>query len=197
MIAIIKRFVLFILRIFRRAICLGRKRSISGEFEQLTNVNVVNESPSYTKKSNVLERDWNSWDNKPRTVEEYIENYRENLVKPKTPPPVDPVQKLDLFADMAPTIIKQKKLFLKGEQDNEVNFSRLEATAVAEIPITNELEDWEDDVRQAGWDEIDDNNTKQLIREKRKELRTQRQTQQQQGKQKLNVGNIGERVTVR
>lgn len=37
---------------------------------------------------------------------------------------------------MAPTIIKQKKLFLKGEQDNEVNFSRLEATAVAEIPIT-------------------------------------------------------------
>lgn len=37
---------------------------------------------------------------------------------------------------MAPTIIKQKKLFLKGEQDNEVNFSRLEATAIAEIPIT-------------------------------------------------------------
>lgn len=40
---------------------------------------------------------------------------------------------------MAPTIIKQKKLFLKGEQDNEVNFSRLEATAVAEIPITVNL----------------------------------------------------------
>ncbi|CAO1389834.1 unnamed protein product [Diamesa serratosioi] len=197
MIAIIKRFVLFILRLFRRAICLGRKRSISGEFDQLTTVNVVNESPSYAKKSNVQERDWNSWDNKPRTVEEYIENYRENLVKPKTPPPIDPVQKMDLFADMAPTIIKQKKLFLKGEQDNEVNFSRLEATAVAEIPITNELEDWEDDVRQVGWDEIDDNNTKQLIREKRKELRTQRQTQQQQGKQKLNVGNIAERVTSR
>lgn len=56
MIAIIKRFVLFILRIFRRAICLGRKRSISGEFEQLTNVNVVNESPSYTKKSNVVRK---------------------------------------------------------------------------------------------------------------------------------------------
>lgn len=56
MIAIIKRFVLFILRIFRRAICLGRKRSISGEFDQLTNVNVVNESPSYTKKSNVVRK---------------------------------------------------------------------------------------------------------------------------------------------
>ena len=52
-------------------------------------------------------------------------------------------------------------------------------------------------MRQVGWDEIDDNNTKQLIREKRKELRTQRQTQQQQGKQKLNVGNIAERVTIR
>lgn len=56
MIAIIKRFVLFILRIFRRAICLGRKRSISGEFDQLTNVNVVNESPSYSKKSNVVRK---------------------------------------------------------------------------------------------------------------------------------------------
>lgn len=65
------------------------------------------------------------------------------------------------------------------------------------LTFQNELEDWEDDVRQVGWDEIDDNNTKQLIREKRKELRTQRQTQQQQGKQKLNVGNIAERVTNR
>lgn len=45
-----------------------------------------------------MERDWNSWDDKPRTVEEHIEQYRENLVKPKEPEPVDPVETIDIFA---------------------------------------------------------------------------------------------------
>jgi hypothetical protein len=45
-----------------------------------------------------LERDWNSWDDKPRTVEEHIEQYRESLVKPKEPEPVDEVETIDLFA---------------------------------------------------------------------------------------------------
>lgn len=35
----------------------------------------------------------------------------------------------------------------------------------------NELEDWNEDNQQAGWDEINDQNTKQLIRETRKEQR--------------------------
>ena len=77
--------------------------------------------------------------------------------------------------DMEPKIIKQKKVFLKGQQEESdtTNFSRLEAKATAYIPIKNELEDWEDDpdLQKAGWDEIDDKNTKLLIRDKRRELR--------------------------
>lgn len=37
------------------------------------------------------ERDWNSWDDTPRTVDEHIEQYRQKLVKSKTPPPQDSV----------------------------------------------------------------------------------------------------------
>lgn len=45
-----------------------------------------------------MERDWNSWDDKPRTIDEHIEQYRENLVKVKEPEPVAEVENLDLFA---------------------------------------------------------------------------------------------------
>lgn len=45
-----------------------------------------------------MERDWNSWDDQPRTIEEHIEVYRENLVKPKEPEIVDVVENVDLFA---------------------------------------------------------------------------------------------------
>lgn len=45
-----------------------------------------------------LERDWNSWDDKPRTVGEHIEVYRESLVKAREPEPDDEIEKIDLFA---------------------------------------------------------------------------------------------------
>lgn len=45
------------------------------------------------------------------------------------------------------------------------------------IHLQNELEDWDEDTPKAGWDEINNENTKQLIRENRKELRSQKQKQ--------------------
>lgn len=103
-----------------------------------------------------MERDWNSWDDKPRTIEEHIEVYRENLVKPKEPEVVNEVENLDLFEvssmirfrmlsrchitnifqDMAPKIVKQKKVYLNQGRNEQPSFSRLEATVSAEIPIT-------------------------------------------------------------
>lgn len=44
-----------------------------------------------------MDRDWNSWDDGPRTIEEHIEVYRENLVKSKEPEPVPEVENIDLF----------------------------------------------------------------------------------------------------
>lgn len=115
MIQLVRRFILFILRIFRQALCcFSRKRLDNDASDRLEVVNVVNDSPKFSKGKNVvssfcknffrnlknffkMERDWNSWDDKPRTVEEHIEQYRENLVKPKEPEsPVE--ENLDLFA---------------------------------------------------------------------------------------------------
>lgn len=180
MIAMIKKFVLFLLRIIRRALCcFSRKRcdSNSQHDAHLEVINVVNDSPNF-KKSNIvsffyfslteinfvqlkMERDWNSWDDKPRTIEEHIEVYRENLVKPKEPEVVDEIENIDLFAacvsekfllpsddylmtccgfqDMAPKIVKQKKVYLNQGGSQQPSFSRLEATASAEIPITVKL----------------------------------------------------------
>lgn len=97
---------------------------------------------------------------------------------------------------MTPNIERQKKVYLnKGVNENPSNFSRLEATATAEIPtfvrisrnfyhlnyaqfFQNELEDWNDENSQSmGWEEIDEQNTKQLIRETRKEMRAAKHKQ--------------------
>ena len=45
------------------------------------------------------------------------------------------------------------------------------------IYLQNELEDWNEESNQAGWDEIDDQNTKKLIRETKKELRAAKHKQ--------------------
>lgn len=40
------------------------------------------------------------------------------------------------FQDMAPKIVKQKKVYLNQGASDQPSFSRLEATASAEIPTT-------------------------------------------------------------
>lgn len=90
---------------------------------------------------------------------------------------------------MTPQIREQQKVYIPSTNDDtnqsaqERNFSRLQATGgVTSIPvtITNELKDWEELEQQQGWEEVDDESTKKLIRETRKELRNQKQQQQRQ-----------------
>lgn len=121
-----------------------------------------------------MEKDWNSWDDTPATVEEHIERYREQLATspPAKEPP--PEEQMDFFQDMAPTIITQQKICIAEEQnDDPARFSRL--TATIDIPVVDGLADWNEVETRAGWDDADENTTKQLIRETRKELRQQRQ----------------------
>lgn len=76
-----------------------------------------------------IERDWNSWDDKPRTVEEHIEQYREKLVAPKEPEPVDEVERVDLFAVnfckfwFMPVIFKFSKISGHGTENQETKES--------------------------------------------------------------------------
>lgn len=97
---------------------------------------------------------------------------------------------------MAPKVIKQKKLFIATNQNEQENFSRLQATTAAHIPHIQsaELEDLSDenadDNDQGGWDVINDEMAKQIIREKRREARAQRnqRVQQQNLQQQLQSG---------
>ncbi|XP_063695475.1 uncharacterized protein LOC134826901 [Culicoides brevitarsis] len=173
----IKSIFLTFLGLFKRALCIiNRRRPSDSHFEPLETISIVRTN----NYSNTKEKDWNTWDDTPRTVEEHIEKYREKLAKPPTPTEV--AQEPDFFAmeGLVPKIIKQEKILI-ATNDNETpqnnNFSRLQATA--DIAVNSELKDWEE-LEQQGWEEADDESTKQMIREKRKELRHQ-QRQQQQG----------------
>lgn len=86
----------------------------------------------------------------------------------------------DYFGDMEPTKIQQAKYFIASGAAEQEDFTRLKATVQADIPISNELEDWDEDNQgAAGWDEINNENTKQMIRENRKEVRSQKQKQRE------------------
>lgn len=90
---------------------------------------------------------------------------------------------------MTPKVIKQKKVFINTNKNAPDNFSRLQATNAAIIPHvqTAELEDLSDenndDNDQTGWDEVSDEMTKQMIRDKRREARAQRNQRLIQQKQ--------------
>ncbi|KAH8330109.1 hypothetical protein KR059_000352 [Drosophila kikkawai] len=214
----IKMLVLGIITLCRRALCCfsrHRKMSHRSSFnasDQLTAVNVVVERddlttayPSGRTEARSLtgprERDWNSWDESPRTVEEHIEQYRQRMAQPPTPPKEEPEP--DFFSGLAPTIRPQVKYYLDNGCSSSAtgslhptDFSRLQAQDLVPIsnnvrvphpkkpmyiyiylcvlPVQADLEDWVDD-SVGGWEELDTSQTKQILREKRRELRHQRQ----------------------
>ncbi|EDS27212.1 conserved hypothetical protein [Culex quinquefasciatus] len=180
----VRHLLLTIVALFKKLLCcFSRRRRPSSAGAgpgdaQLSSVNVVRDSARY---KNVVEKDWNSWDDTPATVEEHIERYREKLVAPVSPPEPPPEEQIDFFQDMAPKIVTQTKICIASEgEGGQSQFARLTASNV-DIPIGDGLDDWEDEEggggRGAGWDDADENTTKQLIRETRKELRHQRQQQ--------------------
>lgn len=94
---------------------------------------------------------------------------------------------------MIPKVQKPKKIFIDTNKNSrETNFSRLQASSAAQIPFQQsaELEDWSDESNDegnnhtSGWDEtvVNDEITKQMIREKRREARAQRNQRLQQQK---------------
>ncbi|XP_055711806.1 uncharacterized protein LOC129806951 [Phlebotomus papatasi] len=78
----LKGLFLGILTLFRRALCFSRRRgqSLDSGDEVLQAVSVVTSHRS-SRNKNEPERDWNTWDESPRTVEEHIEVYRQKLAR--------------------------------------------------------------------------------------------------------------------
>ncbi|XP_034138963.1 receptor-binding cancer antigen expressed on SiSo cells [Drosophila guanche] len=191
----IKMLLLSIVTLCRRALCCFSRRrkmshsggGITSNGDQLMAVNVIVERGDFAtsagsaggagNRSVGRERDWNSWDDSPRTVEEHIEQYRQRMAQPPTPPKEEPEP--DFFSELTPTIKPQVKYFLddptaSAASSQATDFSRLQAQDVVPISDTADLEDWVDD-NPGGWEELDTSGTKQIIREKRREARQQRQ----------------------
>uniref|UniRef100_A0A182UBV6 Estrogen receptor binding site associated antigen 9 n=1 Tax=Anopheles melas TaxID=34690 RepID=A0A182UBV6_9DIPT len=172
----IRQLLLAIVGVLKRAMCcFARRRKLSASECEVLSAVSVDRYPAGGRTTaggkNVPEKDWNSWDDSPRTVEEHIERYRETLAQP--PSPTEPQPEVDYFQDMAPQISSQPKVCIATETE-PTDFSRL--VAKIDIPVVNELEDWNEGER-SGWDDADETTTKQLIRETRKELRAQRHQQ--------------------
>ncbi|XP_017050374.1 receptor-binding cancer antigen expressed on SiSo cells [Drosophila ficusphila] len=189
----IKMLVLGIITLCRRALCcFSRRRKLShsgsANGDQLQAVNVIVERGDFSAASSSAavgnsrsmgpkERDWNSWDDSPRTVEEHIEQYRQRMAQPPTPPKEEPEP--DFFSELTPTIKPQMKFYLEdpttsAAASQSTDFSRLQAQDLVPISNNADLEDWVDD-NAGGWEELDTSQTKQILREKRRELRHQRQ----------------------
>lgn len=78
----VKALVLLIVNIFKRAMCIfhKRRRKPSGD---IIMESVVTEKHCDKNAERMVP--WNSWDeNKPKTVEDHIEQYRKSLTKLRT-----------------------------------------------------------------------------------------------------------------
>uniref|UniRef100_A0A6B2E9K8 Putative conserved secreted protein n=1 Tax=Phlebotomus kandelakii TaxID=1109342 RepID=A0A6B2E9K8_9DIPT len=172
----LKGLFLGILSLFRRALCLTRRRgqSMDSGDEILQAVSVVTSHRS-SRTKNEPERDWNTWDESPRTVEEHIEVYRQKMAR-KNEDSSENEPEMDFFGDMEPKVMRQTKVLIRTDSEPEKNFSRLTATD-ASIPYAAELEDWMDESK-SGWEEVNEDATK-LIREKRREMRAQQKMNRQ------------------
>ncbi|XP_059613926.1 uncharacterized protein LOC132260040 [Phlebotomus argentipes] len=173
----LKGLFLGILSLFRRALCLSRRRgqSLDCGDEDLQTVSVVT-SHRGARTKNEPERDWNTWDDTPRTVEEHIEVYRQKLSR-KADDQGEREPEIDFFGDMEPKVVRQTKVLIRTDKEPEKNFSRLTAASDATIPYAAELEDWVDDSK-SGWEEVNEDASR-LIREKRREQRAQQKMQRQ------------------
>ncbi|KAH8387222.1 hypothetical protein KR093_005631 [Drosophila rubida] len=198
----LKMLLLGIITLCRRALCcFSRRRKLShAGNDQLQAVMVggdfatASASATTNAGANVRERDWNSWDDSPRTVEEHIEQYRQRMAQPPTPPKEEPEP--DFFSELTPDIKPQLKYYLGDAAATTTattaptDFSRLKAHDEVPISANADLEDWVDD-NAGGWEELDTSQTKHIIREKRRELRHQRHQGQQghgQGQGQPSIG---------
>lgn len=136
MLARFKSFILSIITLFRRALCcFSRRRKPSySECEILTSVNVHANQNTTRKQEEVChfcfhthfetkninennlftiilqtERDWNSWDDSPRTVTEHIQQYRQKLVQPNAVESNEPA--IDFFQVKSSSLLTITKVF--------------------------------------------------------------------------------------
>jgi len=194
----LKSFFLLFVNFFRRALCCFRKRRPSfSETVQLTHVisNVDDETHNWSEWGD----DGSFRDNKPRTVQDYIEQYREQTMKARTTEDTQErteEEALLLLGDMAPRITRQTKILVRTKHDNDKsNFNnRLNAVedSVNVIP-SRELREWEEN---NGWEGelLLDQEAQQVLREQKRLEREKRAGEQHQRRLEKTSRTLGSKL---
>ncbi|XP_050293865.1 receptor-binding cancer antigen expressed on SiSo cells [Anthonomus grandis grandis] len=197
----IKALFLIIPNLFRRALCCIRKRRHSySDIEPLTHVTSgvegQSEAPAWTEWSEDSFRD-----NKPRTVQDYIELYREQTMKARMTENVEenPEEQLNFFEDMTPQITTQTKVLIKSKNDsfNKRNVSSrlnvVEDTDNIIIP-SSELEEWSE---SSGWEgeNLLDQEAQKVLREQKRLEREKKAWEQHQKRLEKMSRTLGSKLS--
>jgi hypothetical protein len=130
----IKHFLLFVVSIFRRALCCFRRRRRSSfDSVPLTHVGVV-------ANHNDPEEPW-TWEEKleyaePKTVQDHIELYRKRKIDAQQQAKDEAEERADLFEDMTPKITKQTKVFVNTERRESGGANRLNVAET--VPVVRQ-----------------------------------------------------------
>jgi hypothetical protein len=130
----IKHFLLFLVSIFRRALCCFRRRRRSSfDSVPLTHVGVV---ANHTDP----EEPW-TWEEKleyaePKTVQDHIELYRKRKIDAQQQAKDEAEERADLFEDMTPKITKQTKVFVNTERRESGGANRLNVAET--VPVVRQ-----------------------------------------------------------
>lgn len=194
----VKSFFVIFIYIFRRAMCCIRKRRHSNsDSEPLThvisNVEQQNEAPT-----------WSEWgddglrESKPKTVQDYIEKYRQETMKTRTGENAEenPEEKLNFFEDMAPEIKAQTKVLIRTKQDKRMsNTSRLSVVEdnVRVVP-SGELGEWNE---TSGWEgeQLLDQEAQKVLREQKRLERERKAWEQHQKRLEKTTRTLGSKLT--
>ena len=174
----IKSLLLGTLSLISRLLCCLRRRRRNSDPVIPVSLNSASSSASRLVNEVAGATNWDDddWDNcevvidKPRTTSDHIAAYRQQQVTAvrqiSVPEPEEPEP--DLFADMAPDIRKQRKIFIgKNSPSHGGSSSRLTAeNGDPLISLGSELENWDEDGTR-GW-ECDDQEMHEALKSHRK-----------------------------
>ena len=172
----LKSLLLGSLHLVSRLLCCLRRRRRSSDPVIPVSVDISVSSTAarlVNEAAGATNWDDDDWDNcevvidKPRTTSDHIAAYRQQVTAvrqisvPETEEP-EP----DLFADMAPDIKRQRKVFIGKESPSRAG-SRLSAQNIDPIiTMGSELENW-DEAGNRGW-EYDDDDMNEALKSHRK-----------------------------
>lgn len=171
----IKSLLLGTLSLISRLLCCLRRRRRNSDPVIPVSLNSASSSASRLVNEVAGATNWDDddWDNcevvidKPRTTSDHIAAYRQQVTAVRQISVPEPEPEPDLFADMAPDIRKQRKIFIGKDSPSHGGSSRLTAENVDPlISLGSELENW-DEAGTRGW-ECDDEEMTEALKSHRK-----------------------------